>query len=63
MKKVYIRRSPSSEESLSAAVFSAGIGALVAGVAFYLARAFLARDEVVVAKILVDAGDEELDPS
>lgn len=44
MKKVYVRRTASGGESASAALVAVGLGALVAGVSFYLTKAFLARD-------------------
>jgi len=46
LKQVYIRRAPSTRETVAAAALAAGLGAAIGAAAFYLTRALLARDLV-----------------
>ena len=46
MKQVYIRRLPSTQERVTAAAVAIGLGTAIGAAAYYLARAFLARDAI-----------------
>ena len=58
LKQVYIRRSPSSRETVAAAALAIGLGSAVGAAAYYLTRALLGRD---LAPPLSDLSDLEVE--
>ncbi|MGI9628358.1 MAG: hypothetical protein ACR2QM_16105 [Longimicrobiales bacterium] len=58
MKHVYIRRSPSRQETAAAGALAVGLGAAVGALAYYLTRMLLARD---VTPLLPEPDEETSD--